>query len=354
MRTFLLSFALLAAAAVAQTATVTTPNPVSPQNVDRPFPGGVGRYQQWYSVGELAAALPTPMRIEQLEFFAGSSNSANATTIDMEVWMAHSNTGLSGTFASNFADPPVQVLPRTNIQLLAGPANSVVMTVPFVNRFTWDRVRNVVVDIRIFGNSRSNQPFSYNFRGTTAGIGTASRLYVAGNATATNGTPQASVGMVTRFTARPGSLMNFGAGCPGDGQVVPRNTSINIPFPGTVWNNQLTEAASQRLCMFVLGLSRTQTSSTPPIALPTDVGPLLGLGSTGCNLLVDPVATYWLQTVGGGAGSGVATLSLQMPAMTWYVGTSMFTQWFVLDPNSNNGMLSVSQGVWAIIAPVGG
>ncbi len=354
MRTALLSFVLLSAAALAQT-TVTTPNPVSPQNIDRPFPGGIGHYQQWYSAGEFLTNFTTPVRIEQLEFFAGTTNSSNATTLDIEVSMAHANSlGLAGTFTSNFASPPVIVWPRANVQLTAGASNAVVMTIPFVNRFTWDHTRPIVVDIKVFGNSRNNQTFAYNFRGTTAGIGTTARSYVGGNATATVGTVQQSMGMVTRFTARPGVVIDFGAGCAGDGSFVPRNASLNIPYPGVVWNNQLTNAASQRLCLFAIGTSNTATSSTPPIPLPADFGTLMGSSPTGCRLLVDPAAILWSQTVGGGAGSGVATIHLQMPAVTWYIGLSLFTQWVVADPNTANGVLSVSQGVWSIVAPVGG
>lgn len=354
MRTFLLSLALLSAAAMAQT-TVTVPDPASPQNVDRPFPGGIGRYQQWYAANPLMAGFTTPMRIEQLEFFAGSSLSSNATTIDMEVSMAHGNSlGLTGTFANNFASPPVVVWPRANVQLTAGAPGAVVMTIPFLNRFTWDHTRPVVIDIKIFGNSRNNQAFVYNLRGTTASIGITSRTYVAGNASASTGTAQGGVGMVTRFTARPGVVLDFGSGCGGEGGFVPRNASLNLPYPGVVWNNQLTNASSQRFCMFVLGLSNTQTSASPPILLPADVGPMLGLGITGCNLLVDPIAIVWSQTIGGGAGSGVATVPVQMPPVTFYVGASLYTQWIVADPNAPNGMLAVSQGVWSIVAPVGG
>lgn len=355
MRTLLLVLALSSAALVAQTTTVTTPDPASPQNVDRPFPGGIGRYQQWYSASSLTATLTNPMRIQQLEFFAGSSNSSNATTIDMEVSMGHGNSmGLSGTFASNYSSTPVVVLPRQNVQLLAGAAGAVVMTVPFATKFTWDHIHPIVVEIKIYGNSRGNQTFTYNLRGTTASIGVTARNYIAGNATAANGTAQAGVGLATRFTARPGVVLDFGAGCPGSGNFVPHNTSTNIPSAGGGWINTLDNASSQRLCALAIGTSNTQTSSVPPLPLPYDFGNLLGLGTTGCNLLVDPAVLLWTQTVGGGAGGGTALVSIQLPGMTWYIGLSLYTQWLVNDPGTANGVVAVSQGVWAIVAPVGG
>lgn len=354
MRTSLLSFLLLSASLLAQT-TVTTPNPMTPQNIDRPFPGGIGHYQQWYNANGFMAGFTTPVRIEQLEFFAGSSNTSNATTIDMEVSMGHGNTlGLTGTFASNFSSTPVVVLPRTTVQLTAGAPGAVVMTIPFVNRFTWDHTRPIVIDVQIFGNSRGNQPFAYNLRGQTVGASVTSRNYVAGNATATNGTVQAGIGLVTRFTGRPGVVLDFGAGCPGEGGFIPRNASMNIPYPGVVWNNRLTNASSQRMCALLIGTSNTSTSSTPPIALPTDLGAMLGIGSTGCMLHVDPAAILWTQTIGGGPGAGAVTMPLQMPAMTWYIGLPLYTQWIVSDLNGPNGVMAMSQGVWSIVAPVGG
>jgi hypothetical protein len=353
MRTLLTSV-LMCAALVAQT-THTTPNPLSPQNIDRPFPGGVGHYQQWYKASELLAGFTSPMRFEQIEFFGGSSQTSNATTIDMEVTIGHGNSlGLTGTYASNFSSTPVTVWPRANAQLLAAGPGAVVMTLPFVNKFTWDHQRPVVVDIKIFGNSRSSQPFVYYLRGTTAGGNTVSRNYIAGNATATTGTVQQGIGLVTRFTARPGAVLDFGSGCAGEGNFVPHNASLNIPYPGVVWNNRLTGAASQQPCMMILGLSNAQTSSSPPVPLPADIGQLLGMGTFNCPLLVDPVTATWGTTIGGGPGSGIATLSIQMPAVTFYIGVSLYTQWFVLDSNTANGLLSASQGVWSIVAPVGG
>jgi hypothetical protein len=226
------------------------------------------------------------------------------------------------------------------------------MTIPFATRFTWDHTRPIVVDIKIFGNSRNNQVFTYNMRGTTSGF--TSRNYVSGNANATQGTVQAGIGLTTRFQARPGVVVDFGSGCAGDGNVVPRNVSVNVPSPGAVWNNQLLNAASQRFAIFAVGLSNTTTSTVPPLPLPTDLGPLLGMAPTGCSLLVDPLVTVFVQTVGGGPGSGIALMPVAMPAQTFYIGTSLYTQFVVLDPNSPNGVVSATQGVLAIVAPVGG
>ncbi|MCK5943360.1 MAG: hypothetical protein KAI24_15370, partial [Planctomycetes bacterium] len=73
MRVFLLT-SLLAATASAQV-TVDVPNVGSPTNIDRPFAGGLGRYQQWYNANPvLTGAITEPMRIQQIQFLCGSNN----------------------------------------------------------------------------------------------------------------------------------------------------------------------------------------------------------------------------------------------------------------------------------------
>ena len=39
---------------------------------------------------------------------------------------------------------------------------------------------------------------------------------------------------------------------------------------------------------------------------------------------------------------------------TEFVGVSIFTQWFVFDGAAVNGVLSATDGLWSVIAPVGG
>ncbi|MFM1871500.1 MAG: hypothetical protein RL398_922 [Planctomycetota bacterium] len=349
MNRILLSLFLLAQLAVGQTL-ATVPNPVSAQNVDRPFPGGLGRYQQWYSAFAMQAQIAEPMRFDQLEFFAGLSNSSNATTIDMEVLVGHGNAfGMTGLFDSNYSEPPVLVLPRQNVQLLAGAPGAVVMTVPFTTRFTWDRVRPVVVEFRIYGNSRSNQPFAYNLRGSTAAIGTTTRVYQAGSPGPTSGLVQQGIGLVTRFRARPGAVLEYGAGCPGEGGFIPQNQSLQLLWPGVSWLQQASNVASQRLCVWTIGDSDSSAGGTP---LPYDLGPALGLPPINCYLRNNALGTNFVMSVGSGAGAGLATLNLQMPPLP--IGVSLYTQWIVLDPFSNNGLISTTRGVRSIVAPIGG
>ncbi len=217
------------------------------------------------------------------------------------------------------------------------------MTIPFTTRFTWDRVRPVLLEVRVFGNNQGNQPFNYNFRGHTALLGTTSRVYGAGSPQLSTGTVTQGMGMVTRFTARSGVTLPFGTGCPGEGGFVPVANIAQVPQPAITWTHQLTNAASQRVCLWVIG----DTNQAP---FPVDIPPLFGLPPSNCFLRMNPVNTVALTTVGGGAGGGTATLPVPLPPVGGYVGLSLFTQWVVFDPLAPNGFLSVSGAHWSIVA----
>jgi hypothetical protein len=341
--------ASLAAAATAQSTTFTLPSTLPlPQNTNVPFSAGIGRYQQWHPATEIATALSEPMRFERLEFLAGQGQTTLATTIDAEVALAHGfASGLTGSFAFNFAAPPVTVFPRAPLALSAGAPGAVVLTVPFATRFTWDGVSPIVIDVRIWGNGRGNQAFAYDFRGTAQGGFVLTRCYQGGNANATSGVSQQGQGLYARFTARPGITLPYGTGCPGVNFITPVASVQQVPSPGIVWTHQVGSAASQRLCVLVLGDSRTQWGPDPlPLSLSS-------IGAGNCFLLASPIATFFTMTVGS-PGAGIATMPLQLPPFTSYVGMSVYTQWLVSDPAASNGVLSASGGIWSIVAPVGG
>lgn len=352
MKNALLLLSLLVPSLAAQVA-VTVPNaPVV--NVDRPFAGGIGRYQQWYSAASLQAGLPEPVRLTQIEFFAGTSLSSTAAMIDCEFLLGYGQfSGVFGTFDNNFVPgTQVTVKPRAMVQLSAGASGAVVMTVPFTNNFTWDRQRPLLLEIRVYGNSLGSQPFNYNFRGTTVGGGSVARVYGGGGGgLVSTGTVVAGTGMTTRFTARPGVTLTYGTGCPGEGNIVPTASVSGLAWPGITWTHQLQNAASQRLCIWSFGDSQTDLGGAP---LAIDLTELFGLGSSGCLLRNNAVFLAGLTTVGGGAGSGFASLPVQLPAVTNYVGLSVFSQWVVFDPLAPSGVLSTTAGIWTIVAPVGG
>ena len=351
MKPTLLLLSLLGASLGAQV-TVTVPTGPSPVAVDKPFPAGTGRYQQWYSAASLQAGIPEPMRIERVEFFAGSFPTSQAAQIDCEMWMGHGQPfGVFSAFDGNFASPPVQVKTRANVALNAVAQGQVCMTFSFTTMFTWDRVRPLLLEVRIHGNSQSSQPFSYNFNGTTQGLGSTTRVFAGssqGGAGATTGTVQQGWGMITRIGARPGVNLEFGTGCAGEGGFTPTGIVQHLAWPGITWVHQIANAPSQRPAFWVIGDSKDSP-------FPVDLGALLyGLPPNGCMLRMNPVNVVGLVTVGGGGGGGVATLGVPLPATTNYVGMSLFTQWVVFDPLSPNGVLAVTPANWAIVAPVGG
>jgi hypothetical protein len=337
-------FSALAAVLPAQTQ-VTVPNVAGIVNVDRPFAGGIGRYQQWYSTAALQAGIPEPMRIEQLEFFAGSTPTSQAAQIDCEILMGHGKaSGVTGAFDSNWDSPPIIVKTRAMVPLIAGTVGQVVLTLPFTTRFTWDRARPILLEIKVHGNSLGSQPFAYNFRGSTTSIGTTSRVYQSGTVGAPTGTVLQGVGMLTRFSARPGVVLPFGTGCPGEGNFVPVASVQQIPSPAIVWTHQLASAASQRLALWTIGDQNT----------PFDPLPLFGFPASSCLVTNNVVNLIPVMTVGGGAGGGIATLPLQLPPTTGYVGATLFTQWVVFDPLAPNTLMSVSNSHRSIVAPLGG
>lgn len=336
----------------AQNVQVTVPNAPA-VNVDRPFPGGIGRYQQWFSAASLQAMLAEPMRLIQVDFFAGTSLTSQAAQIDCEFLMGYGNFGgLTGTFNNNMVPGTVvTVKSRGMVQLNAGGSGAVVMTVPFTTQFTWDRFRPVVLEVRIYGNSLGNQPFNYNFRGTTGSQNITSRVYAGGSALAPSGSVQNGFGMITRFTARPGVVLDVGTGCAGEGGFVPVASVSGLAWPGITWTHTLSNAASGRTCVWGFGLDNTNVGGIP---LPADLTELLGYGPSGCLLRTSADVQVFATTSGGGAGSGMCIIPVPLPAVTSYVGSSVFTQWAVLDPLAPNGVLSTTAMTWTIVAVVGG
>ncbi|MEZ6037610.1 MAG: hypothetical protein R3F29_09025 [Planctomycetota bacterium] len=346
IRTLLLLAGLLSpAAAQLQVTSPSLPNPV---NVDRPFAGGIGRYQQWYSFNSLAA-ITEPVRIEQIDFFAGTNSLPQTVQINCEVLVGHGKfSGVFGNFDSNWAEPPVTVKATGNVALNAVGAGAVCMTIPFATRFTWDHVRPILVEIRIYSNSLGGGTFAYNCQGATTSIGVTSRVYASGSPGAASGTVSQGVGMITRFSARPGVNLQYGTGCMAEGAIVPGASVVQVASPGIIWNHQINNAPSQRPAFWVIGDQDLRTT-------PIDLLPIFGLPSSPCLLYTNPVNVVGpVMTVGGGAGSGIGNLAIQLPATTGYIGASFYTQWVVFDPLSLTGLLATTPATWSIVAPVGG
>lgn len=349
MRTLLIPALLLTSLVTAQTQTFTLPSGVlTTANTNVPLSSGIGRYQQWFAANQITAALGRPMRFESMQFLAGTVATL-ATSIDCEVAIGLGNgSGMTGAFDSNFAAPKFIVFPRGVLALAAGAAGNPVFTVNIpAPYFTWDGVSPLVIELRIFGNGRGNTNFAYDFRATQQGIGKLSRVYQGGNANATAGVPQDGQGLYTIFRARPGTTISYGNGCPGPNFVTPIATVSQVPEPSRPWTHQVGNASPQRLAMLVMGDSRTQWNGVP---LPLDLSSLIGAG--GCYLLASPLTNVFTSTIGG-PGAGIASVTIQMPPFTSYVGLSFYAQWFIADPSAVNFVMSSSNAIWSIVKALG-
>lgn len=352
MRALAALFALCSAVC-AQAVTLPFPAPL-PANTQIPLSSGIGRYQEWFSAAQAANFGAQPMRIQSLSVLAGASTaSAPSTTLDIEVAMSHGSvSGLTSTFDNNFATPRVIVRPRTTLTMNSAGAGNPVLNVPFTTIFTWDGVSPVLVEIKVYGNGRGNQPFAFDLRGTDQGFGSIARCYAGGNASAVSGNLVLNQGLFVRFDTRSGAKVPFGNGCRGINFVTPTADTLQLPQPGGIWTHQLSNAAAQTIAIFALGTSKTQwVDANGTAALPLDLGPLLN--AAGCYLLVSPEIMFSLFTVGG-PGTAGATLSLQVPPLSEFVGASFYSQWFVLDQSAVNGVMSGTAGLWSIVTPIGG
>jgi hypothetical protein len=130
-----------------------------------------------------------------------------------------------------------------------------------------------------------------------------------------------------------GLVRRFGAGCVGSNGTplylaAATSTAAGSPVDLRLYNLPLTPAP----VVFVFGLDATGCFGQPA---PFDLGPF---GFPGCGCLVDPVSSV----VGFNAG-GAANLMISLPG-PGFLGQSIYTQGFVLDPGSVRGA-SVSGGI---------
>lgn len=188
------------------------------------------RYQQVF----LGSELPTKLAVFGLGFrFDQAFSNFKGQTVDMEITLAYTKktpANLSSTFASNFditTPKPVVVFPRKKFTLPNMPATKPTnpqlwqIQIPFKVPFIWTQVkgRNMLVQIRIYGNSNSNRIFTYPLDAASGTSATTTRLYGTGP-TATTGSVGRNYGLVMSFLDKiktTGSYVTFGTGCQGTG-----------------------------------------------------------------------------------------------------------------------------------------
>ena len=188
------------------------------------------RYQQVF----LGSELPTKLAVFGLGFrFDQAFSNFKGQTVDLEITLAYTKktpANLSSTFASNFditTPKPVVVFPRKKFTLPNMPATKPTnpqlwqIQIPFKVPFIWTQVkgRNMLVQIRIYGNSNSNRFFTYPLDAASGTKATTTRLFGTGP-TATTGSLGRNYGLVMSFLDKiktTATYSSFGTGCPGTG-----------------------------------------------------------------------------------------------------------------------------------------
>ena len=200
-----------------------------------------------------------------------------------------------------------------------------------------------MVDVRQWSNG-SNSTLKYNFRYNSLSRNRLQRVWASGKPNAATGEWRDGIGLYTRFLYQEGGSYSLGQGCAGASNFVPVASTNRVPLPGdTQWTQLLTQTSGRRPAFFVVGLSQTKWNTTP---LPLDMAPF---GWLGCTLYTDPVVLVGLTTIGGGAGTGTASLLTPIPGIGSLGGFQFYSQWLVFDPTAANGVVSFSNALWHIV-----
>ncbi len=341
---------VLAMPMAAQNNSFDLPITTSFASTNLPLAAGQIRWQQFYSPLDWLNAAGEPTRVTQIDFRAGSGPQRTATTLDLEVTMAHADGfSASGVFAANLDRNVTRVFPRAQVMLNSVVSGAIALSIPFPQLFTWDGSSSVVVEIKVFGNGSGGSVFPYDLRSTNQAPGRVTRLWALNNPNATaSQTLQNGTGTIIQFSTRQGASVPFGTSCPAQGGFVPEHTVTNIGFPASNWVHQVSSAPSQRPAIWFIGGTDLVFGSA---ALPLD---LTMFGGAGCFLYTSPNASLLTTTSGGGPGSGFGSITLPLMPTTNQVGATVFTQWLILDPFAPGGRLVTTNAIKHIIGPPGG
>lgn len=339
-----LAILLLTSLAVGQTQTTknidVTPSPFTTGGNILPFAAQTGRYAQWYAASWFTPSIKQPVRIRGIQFMADSGSHVGTATLDLQVAMTNSNT-LTGSFPSS--QQLVTVFPRNKVTLAAISPGSWTLTINFATDFLWDGKSGIIVDVRQWSNGTTST-LKYNFRYNSLSRNLLQRVWASGQPNATTGDWKDGLGLYTRFLYQEGGSYPLGQGCPGSGNYVPVASTNRVPLPGdSQWTQLLTQTTGRMPAYFVVGLSQTFWNTTP---LPLDMSQF---GWQGCTLYTDPLVLVGVTTVGGGAGTGTATLLTPIPAIGTLGGFQFYTQWVISDPGAANQLVSFSNALWHII-----
>jgi hypothetical protein len=316
-----------------------TPTPATTGGNILPFAAQTGRYAQWYASSWFTKTIKQPVRILGIQFMCDSGTHQGTATLNLQVAMANSNF-LTGAFPAT--QQLTTVFSRNNVTLGAVNPGAWTLTINFAKEFIWDGKSGIVVDIRQWSNG-STSNLKYNFRYNSLSKNLLQRVWASGNPNASSGDWKDGLGLYTRFLYQEGGSYPLGQGCPGAGNFIPVASTNRVPLPGdNGWTQLLTQTTGRMPGYFVVGLSQTMWNTIP---LPLD---MTQFGWNGCTLYTDVVALVPVTTIGGGAGSGNASLVTPIPAVP-LKGFQFYTQWLIFDPGSANRVVSFSNALWNIV-----
>ncbi len=318
---------------------------------DVPFGRGSIRYQQVFRASDIKKSV-APVRIRGVSF-RGSSSGANQKgyNLDLEVVMAHHTGVVFNDFKKNLSKDTKTVYKRRtsakNWFKLATNSATFHIQIPFDSgvEFTWDGVSDIVLDIRIHGNTNSNKNFVYWLDSATNAL-PFQRIF-ATQPNATKATMNQNFnGLIARFDYVEGATVPFGTGCKGLGGFVPHTQANILPLVGSPnLNIEVVSAPPSQPAILLWGGSRTKWGNVIP--LPYD---LRLAGIPGCSLLVDPLFIWGSATNGGAPGAGKASLPFTIPAAGFLRGTQLFFQWAILDKSQKRLIpLTFSDGMVMVI-----
>jgi hypothetical protein len=342
------SLLLLPGSGLAQTLNAIVPKAYATggnRQTQVPFAMQPLRWQQVYFGKEMGQDIKSPVRIRGVRFRSAQTGNSGAN-LDLEARMGHLTTYASSTFDDNLKSATL-VLARRTITMPTSTALAWDIVLPFDKDFTWDGKNDVVIEVKIWSNSRGNAQFLYfldQVIDLSVGIET---LYAINPLATTAAFRQSGNGLPTRFDYETGTVLNYGAGCRGEGNVVPRIGSTGgLPVVGNInFRLTLAQAKVQAPCALLWGGSNTQWG---PVPLPFD---LAAFGIHGCTLLADPLFLFPAMTSGGSPGSGQAEVPFGIPASGLFKGIVLYAQWLVVDPTITARLhpLAFSDGVHIII-----
>ncbi len=322
-------------------------NILVPSRHNFPFGGPPMRYQQWFSAAEWQATAVNPIRVVGLQFKAGTPGGQAGKQVSIEVKMANT-TLFQRDFDNNLGVEKDREPHFTGDVLMetATPGTFPLQLI-FTREFVWDGVSGVTVEVKLFDNGNFGQTYAYDLEATFTGFGKINRAYnITGPNMSTATFFGSGQGLSLRFDFLDAITHPFSAGCPGGGGIVPDASTLNGPpqAANSAWRQVLTGARPDALAFFILGWNRTHWGT---VLLPLDLG---FIPADGCFLLVEVRTIRGVMTSPGlGFGDGSVDMSLPIPPDVSLRGRAFFSQWLVLDPDADNGLMAASQGLIHVV-----